>query len=97
MNLYRDNRAGTPATVIPDEELVRQFWASSWADIEWPLDRCLRAFLNAPEAEGGLGMGWGTHDDPDGGYAALFDAVFAARPWAPADEAAEELANREGR
>jgi hypothetical protein len=57
VKLWRDNKV-SQEWERSEEDIAAGFHASPWADHPWPLDRKLRAYLTAPEAEGGLQSIW---------------------------------------
>ncbi len=73
MRLWRDNSIDGEWD-LPEEEIARRFLASDWADVAWPLDRALRAFMT-DKGKGGLSSVW----EDGAAYDRVFDIVLQAR------------------
>jgi len=71
MRLWRDNSIDGEWE-LPEDEIARQFLASGWAEITWPLDRALRAFMTD---KAGLSSVW----EDIAAYDRVFDIVMQAR------------------
>jgi hypothetical protein len=76
VKLWKDNRVDAEYEMDP-ADVAAGFLASRWAGVRWPLERRLRAYMTAKEADGGLSSVW--EDETGDGFGAVLAAIRGPR------------------